>query len=408
MRTGQRVPYTAATIGAAVLFGCVLFGTPAWSLSYYGVATLSGSPGPAAPFAGLIKVGDALYGTSVGGGSSNCAGGCGTVFRVNPRSGVITTLYSFQGGGIADGANPYGVLINVRGTLYGTTLNGGSGNAGTVFKVNPQTGATTVLHAFTGRNGDGANPQSGLINVGGSLYGTTSGGGLGFGTVFKANPETGATSVVHSFKGRANGDGANPTARLINFAGTLYGTTSSGGSANLGTVFALNRRTGAASVVYSFQGGNDGGIPVPGLINVGGTLYGTTSNGGGSRSCIGGCGTVFRLDPTNTSSYRLVYSFTGRNGDGINPSAPLIDVDGILYGTTLLGGSPNCSGGCGTVFRLDPTNGSSYAQIYAFTGTGRDGANPFAPLTNLGGTLYGTTLNGGGPGNPGTVFVLTP
>src|SRR5262249_24288128 len=150
--------------------------------------------------------------------------GNGTVFKVNP-TGVETVLHNFTGAN-GDGAKPQGgVVTDSAGNLYGTTLNAGTAGNGIAFKVDP-TGVETVLHSFTGSNGDGANPQAGLILDGaGNLYGTTLfGGTAGSGTVFKLDL-TGVETVLHSFTG-TQGDGAQPHASLIqDRTGSLYGTT---------------------------------------------------------------------------------------------------------------------------------------------------------------------------------------
>jgi uncharacterized repeat protein (TIGR03803 family) len=157
--------------------------------------------------------------------------------------GKETVLFRFDQ---TDGARPVGGLIDVKGTLYGTTAYGGGGAhcvesyaCGTVFTVDQKTGAETVLYSFCSRKEcvDGQNPSASLIDVDGTLYGVTTSGGtvtcakdphLGCGTVFALNVKTGAQTVVHSF---ANGgtDGAYPNAGLIDLNGTLYGTTSGGG-----------------------------------------------------------------------------------------------------------------------------------------------------------------------------------
>jgi uncharacterized repeat protein (TIGR03803 family) len=143
-------------------------------------------------------------------------------------------LHSYGGSG--DGAYPYAGLLNVKGTLYGTTFEGGANDNGTVFAIT-KSGRESVLYTFgVGGSGDGADPGAGLINVKGTLYGTTVyGGGELNGTVF-AITKTGTEAIPHSFRG--SGDGANPDAGLVNINGTLYGTTFNGGNGE-GTVFSL-------------------------------------------------------------------------------------------------------------------------------------------------------------------------
>lgn len=141
-----------------------------------------------------------------------------------------------------NGSPSFGVLLDSSGNLYGTTSGGGEGY-GTVFEIAPS-GKVTTLHNFTG--GDGSYPQMALIrDKAGNLYGTTylgGGGGCfggeGCGVVFKLDT-TGTLTVLHSFDGGAK-DGANPVAGLIrDAAGDLYGTTLNSGTYNLGTVFRI-------------------------------------------------------------------------------------------------------------------------------------------------------------------------
>ena len=149
-------------------------------------------------------------------------------------------------------------------------------------------GVEHVIYAFQNNSSDGANPAAGLINVKGTLFGTTPyGGSSGAGTVFSVTP-AGVEKVIYAFQ-NSGGDGTGPVAGLINVNGTLFGTTRGGGSNNGGTVFLLSQ--GFEGVLYSFQyNGSDGANPVAGLIDVNGTLYGTTPYGGSS-----GAGTVFSL-----------------------------------------------------------------------------------------------------------------
>jgi uncharacterized repeat protein (TIGR03803 family) len=184
-----------------------------------------------------------------------------------------------------------------------------------------------------------------LIDVGGTLYGTTYGGGASSqGTVFSVTP-AGADTVVHSFSGS---DGAGPEAGLVNIGGRLYGTTFQGGANGMGTVFAMTP-AGVETVLHSFQGGSDGANPFTGLLDVHGTLYGTTTVGGGTTNICSegpGCGTAFKV--TKKGGYKLVHSFD--SSDGQYPFSGLTEVDGKLYGTTFEGGAS----GAGAVFALTP------------------------------------------------------
>ena len=155
--------------------------------------------------------------------------------------------------------------------------------------------------------------------------------------------------MLHSFGPYGSEDGVYPTAGLIDVNGTLYGTTGGGGascssSGGCGTVFSVTT-SGKETVLYSFAGEPDGEFPVAGLLNVKGTLYGTTADGG-ARCSPRGCGTVFAI--TLSGAETVLHTF--RRIDGEYPAASLIDVNGTLYGTTVYGGAD----GGGTVFSLSP------------------------------------------------------
>jgi uncharacterized repeat protein (TIGR03803 family) len=356
--------------------------------------SFAGGADGATPHAGLVvDTSGNLYGTTTAGGTSDL----GTVFKLD-ATGKETVLYSFAGG--ADGATPNaGLVLDPSGNLCGTTTSGGTSSLGTVFKLD-MTGTETFLYSFTGAT-DGATPRAGLLlDPSGILYGTTAAGGTSnAGTVFKLNT-TGTEAVLYSFTGKA--DGGNPQAGLVlDTAGDLFGTTSSGGSfvdlcayGGCGVVFKLDT-TGAETVLYAFTDGVDGGFPQAGLVlDAAGNLYGTASGGGSADD-----GVVFRLDTAGKET--VLYSFTG-SADGSGPQGTLIfDHADNLYGTAFAGGASNR----GTVFELDTAG--KVTVLHTFTG--EDGATPYAGLVLDGaGNLYGTTTAGGASSNLGTVFDLTP
>jgi uncharacterized repeat protein (TIGR03803 family) len=354
--------------------------------------TFAGSPTDGAyPVAGLLR--DAagnLYGTTFYGGAESSRG---VVFKVSP-TGTETVLHSFTG---ADGQEPRADLIrDAAGNLYGTTARGGTFGNGVVFELTP-TGTETVLYSFTG-GADGGGPLAGLVrDAAGNLYGTTSGGGAesSRGVVFKVSP-TGTETVLHSFAGHST-DGADPQAGLVrDSAGNLYGTTFYGGAADGGTVFKLSSCGSGFKVLYSFTGDTDGENPVAGLIqDAGGNLYGTTFNGGAY-----GYGVVFKLSPTGSET--VLYTFTEGNG-GSPVSGLLQDAAGNLYGTTT--GLRASGENTGVVFKLSPSG--TETVLHSFTG-GADGGQPTAGLIqDPAGNLYSTTSAGGASGD-GVVFRLTP
>ncbi len=351
---------------------------------------------------GVIDVNNTLYGTSYAGGSGvGCRNeyGCGTVFSLDLSTNAEAVLHSFGRG--TDGTNPTAGLVDVKGKLYGTTYTGGYYGGGTAFSVNMKAGAEKVLLSF-GCCSDGFYPAAGLIDHKGTLYGTTqSGGTYGRGTVYSLDPTTGAITVLYSFCSQQNcTDGVYPF-QLSYIKGILYGTTASGGAYNAGTVFSLDPATGAETVLYSFcsqQNCSDGDYPTSKVIDVHGKLYGTTG-GGGSY----GGGTVFSLD-LNTGVETVLHSFDYTGKGGWYPVAGVIQVKSKLYGTTYYGGNKHCNSGCGTVFKLNMRTGTENL-LHSFHGS--DGEGPDSKLIQVNGTFYGTTELGGQNGS-GTVFSITP
>ncbi len=332
--------------------------------------------------------------------------GCCILAALTPFSGAAkartdAVLYSFQNNG-ADGYAPQAYLINVRGVLYSTTTYGGTGDCdgdkgcGTVFSFDLKTGAESSLYSFQNNGTDGNYPYSGLINVHGMLYGTTFYGGVhDEGVAFSINPTTGAESVLHSFDNNT-GDGFSPYAGLIELHGVLYGTTVNGGLYTAGAIYSIDLSTGAESVLFSFgeDDGANGSSPYGQLINVNGVLYGTTDGGGELQS-----GTVFSFDPSS-SREKILYSFCAQKSctDGAAPFAGLIYANGMLYGTTQYRGFTGSSLGCGTVFSINPGTGAE-TVLYKFQCGGADAVNPIAGLAYSQGALYGTTPMGGAFGN---------
>jgi uncharacterized repeat protein (TIGR03803 family) len=264
------------------------------------------------PLAAMVQASDSnFYGTTYKGG----AAGHGTVFRISPR-GKFTPLYSFcRGGGTCpDGAQVIaGLTLAADGNFYGVTQEGGSSvcsqGCGTIFRIT-RAGKLKTIYSFCTESGcnDGTYPEGNLIQGrDGSLYGTTLAGGTGTcvtfgggcGTVFKVTP-SGKLTTLHNFD---DSDGAFPVGQLLQSNGTFYGTTYSGGSntcsAGCGTVFRMTDQ-GKLTVIHSFMI-DDGLSPLAGLLRAtNGMFYGTTSAGGKQGNCdpnTRGCGTVFEVSP---------------------------------------------------------------------------------------------------------------
>ena len=342
------------------------------------------------PYASLAR--DAagnLYSTVDYGGGTSYAGG---VFKVAP-DGTEAMLYNLTGG--ADGAYPFSSVVrDSKGNLYGTTSQGGSDNAGVVFKVDPS-GTETVLHNFAG-GADGVIPTGGLVrDKAGNLYGTTSQGGTSNdGIVFKISP-SGKETILHTFTGSAK-DGKYPTytTLLMDAQGNFYGVTEEGGSADGGILYKLSK-TGKLTILHSFKGGTTDGCNVLGtpFMDAAGNFYGTTSSCGTHT-----LGTVWEVKKNGQE--RLLHSFAGGTSDGEYPLAGVVkDATGNLYGNTETGGASDV----GTVYRIGNTG--KFTLLHSFEGT--DGKYPYGSFAqNSKGTIFGSTQNGGTIGY-GTVWKIT-
>jgi uncharacterized repeat protein (TIGR03803 family) len=178
------------------------------------------------PRAGLVAIDALLYGTTPYG-----SGLAGTVYTITP-SGKESVLYGFSGR--HDGAFPFGGLTALNGEFYGTAIAAGAYGHGAIFAVNAS-GKERTVYEFKGSPTDGSGPLGNLTVVNGKLYGATAQGGKykcfangeGCGTVF-AVTSSGTESVLHNFKG--GDDGADPNGGVADVDGLLYGTTYSGGT----------------------------------------------------------------------------------------------------------------------------------------------------------------------------------
>jgi uncharacterized repeat protein (TIGR03803 family) len=289
----------------------------------------------------------------------------------------------------SSGANPSGGLLQgTDGGFYGTTSQGGTAAAGTIFKIDAA-GTLTVLHSFNGA--DGGSPSGGLTQGGdGSFYGTTYSGGAyggsGYGTIFKVDA-AGTLTTLHRFTYGV--DGAYPSDWLVKGTDdSMYGTTSYGGAAGYGTVFKIDA-TGTLTTFHSFDYGS-GGSPFGGLTQGrDGSFYGTTSSG------APGFGTIFKINAAGTLT--TLHFFNG--ADGVFPSGRLTQgSDGSFYGTTSQGGT--VAPGYGTVFKIDVAG--TLTTLHSFNSV--DGAQPRGGVFQADdGSFYGITGSGGAAGY-GTIF----
>jgi uncharacterized repeat protein (TIGR03803 family) len=326
-----------------------------------------------------------IYGTTSTGG----LGGSGTIFSMNPDGSAYTVLHSFAGGA-ADGASPYySGLVLSGGTLYGMTPAGGAAGTGVIFSIDTDGSHFSLLHSFTGVGTDGASPYGSLIVSESMLYGLTSEGGSDSdGVIFSIASDGSNYNTLYSFSEVGN-DGANPYGNLTLSGTTLYGMTSANGTFSNGTIFSIDIDGSGYNSLYSFTGGDDGGSPYATLVASGSKLYGSTYSGGANSD-----GVVFSFD-TGTKLLNPVYAFTGA-ADGYSPGELTLSGN-LLYGMTPYGGNNNA----GNIFSLN-TDGSNFNVLYSFVGA-TDGEAPGAGLIISGNALLGTASSGGAS-NQGTLF----
>jgi uncharacterized repeat protein (TIGR03803 family) len=427
MKAGSRLTAHGAAKGraiaatfAAFMFVATIFATSAQAQTYSVVYNFAGGTGDGeGPYGSLTQdsAGN-IYGVTLRGGALNQ----GSIFKFDPSTGTETLLHSFTNGN--DGAVPLdGVFVDTDGSLYGTTSTGGDSKCkcGVVYKLDTSN-TLTVLHSFTGVH-DGRNPNGRLVSIDGELYGTTANGygtgsgsgcgGVGCGEVFRVSKMGLYTHSVYTFTGGA--DGSGPEGLIRDAAGNLYGTTdfsTSGG----GTVFKIGVMGGFFfSTLYGFTGSSDGREPFGRLIiDSDGNVHGVTEFGGDMNACNdlgpGGCGVLFRVTPAGTET--VVHQFFG-NGGGALPVGGLVDLGGVLYGSTSEGGSTaKCIVGCGLLYQVGKTG--EYSVIHTFSGGDDGGGSAGTPLLDADGNIYGTASGGTGScvvgpiTGCGVIYKITP
>jgi uncharacterized repeat protein (TIGR03803 family) len=314
----------------------------------------------------MDSTGNFFAASSEGGNNNlNCfsfAAGCGFIFELSNLNGKWTAkpVYTFSGG--MDGAGPNSLVMGADGSLYGTADYKGVSNSvcdlsscGSIYRLVKQANGWKfqLIHDFTG-GADGGNPNgdgSMILDSAGNLYGASQDGGTN-GLVFEFH-NTGTSwkeKALQTFPTLSSG--RDPLQGMVfDTAGNLYGITNGGGTFGLGTVFELTATASGPwkeTVLYNFQGGNDGSLPVgPIVFDSAGNLYGTTPQGGAS-----GMGTVWKLSPNGgTWTETVLHSFVGMPNDGADPDGGvIIDSLGNLYGVAPIGGTDNS----GVAYEITP------------------------------------------------------
>jgi len=252
--------------------------------TYSVLLSFDGKAGGKEVVAGLVEDADGmLYGAASSGGDVDCD--CGTLFRIDPATNVLTTIHTFTRD---DGAYPSATLALVDGTLHGAALLGGPDDAGFPFTLDVDGSQFTSIPTTYGERFEG-----GLVrDATGTFWGTFGWRGpSNDGGIYRVDA-AGVYSVVYDFHGSADGNWPSGDL-LLGRNGVLYGTTRNGGASNCGTAFQFDPVTATLVTLHSFTCGNDGGSPRAGLVqDAAGSLYGVAAEDGQF-----GYGTIFRIKP---------------------------------------------------------------------------------------------------------------
>jgi len=374
--------------GGAYRAGTVYKITPSGEVTI--LHSFTGGSGGSGPRGGLVRVGDDFYGTTSTGGV-DLPTTPGTVFRIS-STGSFETIFRFSS---TNGSRPLGTLtLGSDGRLYGTTSQGGSAGAGTLYRINLDGSGHEVLHHFGTPAATGGSPQAGVVEgEPGIFYGVASSGGASSrGTIYSWSEATGHV-VVNSFA--SDSQPGSPLSELFrDSAGNLWGTTA---LPSCGAIFKRLASTGQIVTVHLFGCNQAGASPSSPLVpDAIGRLWGTTAGGFPPNSGA----TVYRVDPA-TNAHSVVHVFS--DGQVFPRGRPLVAVDGRVYGTTEAGSDRPDQGG---VFRIDPVAGDAFDWVRAF-GFTEDGWEPNSLTAGADGALYGTARRGGGAG-AGTAFRIDP
>ncbi|MFZ0321398.1 MAG: choice-of-anchor tandem repeat GloVer-containing protein [Candidatus Sulfotelmatobacter sp.] len=384
---------------ATVTLFCLSGAMASNAQTFHTLVTFDSTNGCSPKYEALVQGTDGhLYGTTSAGGSADY----GTAFKTTTGGGDgFTTLSDFA----LSNASPYsGLIQGLDGNFYGTTIEGGTNSAGTVYQLTPG-GEVTVLYNFSdidGNDGNGFWPYGQLVQAAnGAFYGTTyQGGGSahtskctnGCGTIFEITP-AGEFTLVHSF---VSSEGGESYAGLtIGSDGNFYGTASAFGEYKYGTVFQMTP-SGTLTVLHSFDA-TDGTEPYGGLVQgADGSFYGTTYGGGTSGN---NAGTVFKV--TASGTFTDLHNFSGPDGE--HPEGTLIQgTDGNFYGTTSnVGGFDSI----GNIFQISP--GGTFTTVHSFPYSSGEGYPEGGLLQETNGSFYGTTSTFRHSSTCGSIYSLS-
>ena len=310
----------------------------------------------------------------------------GSIFTVKTDGSGYAVLHPFALGDENPNVSGYGpgqgyltpsLVQGSDGILYGTTVGGGTNNAGTFFRLNPNGTGYTVLRNFPNSDGSPANLIQGSD---GMFYGAGN-------SVFKIDANGSNYTVLHYFS--ASSDGFAPGGLTQGRDGVLYGTTFLGGTNGNGALFSVDTNGASFKVLHTFQSTEGANSAAALFQGSDGALYGTLSD-----YATVGTGAIFKIN-TNGDNFMILHKFAGAPNDGSNPLGSLAEgTNQVLYGTTYVGGKTS-----GTIFKIG-LDGGNYASLYYFTNGTPLGVKPITGLVRdpvNPSVFYGTTSDGESP-----------
>lgn len=381
-----------------ILFSCILTS----NAQYTDIYDFQSQPDGAYPHGSLVRSGNKFYGLSNSGGVNND----GNIYSItaNDTNYIPSVNWSYSFGIPTDGNYPTSPLIRVGGKFYGTTVYGGTFSNGTIFSIDTDGTNYQIFYHFGTSFNDGQNPYGSLTSINSKLYGMASGGGNNsYGMIFSI--DTSGSNYIDLYDFTASYDDANPHGALTNVGGVLYGMTT---GVSYGNIFSIDTDGTNYNNLHQFNDTTDGANPAGSLTYHNGLLYGMTANGGNDTIlgvAVNG-GTIFTIDPTG-NNFHVIMTFQGRLGNsnyGSNPAGSLLIEGNIMYGTTQNGGKNDSLhyGGYGDIFSVH-TDGTGYRSLHIFNTS--DGMEPMGDVTKINGILYAGTPQGG-PANTGNIVCV--
>ena len=310
-------------------WGGVIFNIKADGTGYNVKYTFPVTNAGAAPKYAPLLYNNSYYGCTEFGGTFNA----GVLYAYNKTTQVYTVLHSFKP---EEGDRPLSNVVVINNKLYGTTYsyNGGNSKPGVIYEYDLSTNIYTIKKIFTNYTGAvlGGHPAGALSVYNNKIYGSTYDGGSGLaGSIFEYDPTTNLFRSLYGFGYSGGGypNGKEPNGSLFLHNGALYGTTQTGGTNGAGVIFKFDLTTNSFTKLAEFGGIGNGNNPVDGMILYNNKFYGATPGGGTNYA-----GTIYSFDPA-TNVLTTLNNFAYNTALGVSPQFKFTIFNNLLYGSTV-------------------------------------------------------------------------